>query len=110
MKEKRRIGLGLAALATALLVLSFLAVDFLGIGPNLGVPFGYYGRFNRILSRVEAVPGLEVTQVLLHRDMTLEDFSITVQTPGEGEVQLHFEDASGRPFADLLGELQKIGL
>ncbi len=59
-----------------------------GIGPSLGFPIGYYGRFNRILARVEANPQLEVIRTILYRDITLEDFFITVLTQDEREVRL----------------------
>ena len=110
MKGKRKLWLGLATLVASLSILFFLAVDLIGIGPNLGLPFGYYGRFNRILARIEANPELEVRRVDLHRDSTLEDFYITVRTPTDGEVRLQFEGASERPFVELLQELEKVGM
>ncbi len=56
-----------------------------GIGPSLGFPIGH---FNRILARVEANPQLEVIRTILYRDITLEDFFITVLTQDEREVRL----------------------
>ena len=32
----------------------------MGIGPNFGLPFGYYGRLSRILARGQASPEIEV--------------------------------------------------
>lgn len=110
MKRNRKTYLGLAALAASLSILFFVAVDLIGIGPNMGLPFGYFGRFNRILARIEANPELEVTRVGLHRDATLEDFYITVRTPTDGEVHLRFEGAPDRPFGELLEELEKVGM
>ena len=110
MKRKKRLWLFLATLVASLSILFFLAVDFYGIGPNLGLPFGYYGRFNRILARIEANPELEVRRVDLHRDITLEDFYITVRTPTDWDVRLRFEGASDRPFGELLQELEKVGM
>jgi len=110
MERKRKLPLGLAALIASLSILLFLAVDLIGIGPNLGLPFGYYGRLNRILDRIEANPELEVRRVDLHRDSTLEDFYITVRTPTDGDVRLQFEGASERPFGKLLEELRKVGM
>ena len=88
----------------------FLAVDLVGIGPNLGFPFGYYGRLNQILARVESNPDLEVRQVDMNRDIALEDFYITVRTPTGEDVRLRFEGASDRPFGELLQELKKVGM
>ncbi|MEM7204707.1 MAG: hypothetical protein AAF628_30900 [Planctomycetota bacterium] len=110
MKTQSKLWLGLATLVVALSILFFVAVDLIGIGPNLGLPFGYYGRFNRVLARIEANPDLEVRQVNLHRDTTLEDFYITVRTPTDGDVRLRFEGAADRPFGELLQELQKVGM
>ena len=110
MKKKKKLLLGTATLVASLSILFFLAVDLIGFGPNLGLPFGYYGRFNRILARIEANPDLEVRRVDLHRDSTLEDFYITVRTPTDGEVLLRFEGASDRPFGELLQELKKVGM
>ena len=110
MKRNQKLWFGLATLVASLSILFFLAVDLIGIGPNLGLSFGYYGRLNRILARIETKPELEVRRVDLHRDSTLEDFYITVRTPSDGDVRLRFEGASDRPFGDLLQELEKVGM
>ena len=110
MKKTQKTWLGRAALVSSLSILSLLAVDLVGFGPNLGLSFGYYGRLNRILDRIEIVPELEGRRVDLHRDTTLEDFYITVRTPTDGDVRLRFEGASCRPFGDLLQELEKVGI
>ncbi len=110
MNRNSKLWLVGATLVASVLILFFVAVDLMGIGPNLGLPFGYYGRFNRILARIEANPELEVTRVDLHRDATLEDFYITVRTPADGDVRLQFEGAAERPFDELLRELEKVGM
>ena len=112
-KSKKKAWHGPAALAASLSALSIvglIAADLLGIGPNLGLPFGYYGRFNQILTRIEANPELEVRRVDLHRDLTLEDFYITVRTSADEDVRLQFEGAAERPFGELLLELKKVGM
>ena len=110
MSIKDKLRLGVAALVVSLTILALVAVDFMGIGPNLGLPFGYYGRLNRVLARIETNPALEVQEVVLHRDLTLEDFYITVRTPTDGDVRLEFEGAADRPFGDLLDELKRVGM
>ena len=110
MKRKTKLWLGLATLVASLSILLPGALDRIGIGPNLGLPFGYYGQFNRVLARVEANPELEVIRTTLHRDMALEDFYITVRTQDEREVRLRFEEAHTRPLSDLLQELKKVGM
>ncbi len=79
-------------------------------GPNLGLPFGYYGKLNQVVARIEANPGVEIVETLLHRDLTLEDFSITVRRGDEPEIELDFGGASERPMSELFQELEKVGL
>ena len=99
----------LAATLTLVIVLVLSVVDLLGIGPNLGLPIGYYGRFNRVLAKIHASPNIEVVRTTLHRDLELEDFYITVRHHGR-EVRLRFEEAHTRSFNDLVQELNKVGL
>ena len=110
MKSKTKYWLGLAALVASLTILIFLALDRIGTGPNLGLPFGYYGQFNRVLAHIEADTELEVIRTTLHQDTTLEDFYITVRTQDERELRLRFEEAHTRPLSDLLQELKKVDL
>jgi len=110
MNRKSKLWLRLGALVAALSILFFLAADLMGVGPNLGLPFGYYGRFNRILARVQASPDIEVLRTTLHRDLSLEDFYIRVRTKDQGELRLRFEEAHTRPFSELAQELQRVGL
>lgn len=100
----------LAATLTLLTVMGLLGLDLMGIGPNLGLPVGYYGRFNRVLARIEASPDIEVIGTILHRDQELEDFYITVRLQDGREARLCFEDAHTRPFSELVEELKRIGL
>ena len=110
MKTKTKLWLGLSTLAASLAILILVALSAIGFGPNLGLPFGYYGKFNRVLAGVEADPELEVIRTTLHRDMALEDFYITVRTQDKREVRLQFEEAHTRPLSDLLQELKKVGM
>ena len=109
MNRKTKLWFLLATLVASLAILLFGSLDRIGIGPNLGLPFGYYGKFNRVLAHVEANPELEVLRTTLHRDRALEDFYITVRTEDEREVRLRFEEAHTRPLSDLLQELKKLG-
>jgi len=108
MKSKTKLWLGGAALVALISVLALLGLERIGIGPNLGLPFGYYGKFNRVLAHVEANPELEVVRTTLHRDSALEDFYITVRTQEKREVRLRFEGAHTRPLSDLLQELENL--
>ena len=109
MKKQRRwpwFALSVATLA----LLTVIGLDRMGMGPNLGLPIGYYGRFNRIVARIQASPDVEIVRTTLHRDLELEDFTITVRTKDEREVRLRFEAAHTRPFSELLQELKRVGL
>ncbi|MDA7621958.1 hypothetical protein N8646_00700 [bacterium] len=109
MKSKTKLWLGGAALVALMAALVLLGLDRMGIGPNVGLPFGYYGKFNRVLAHAEANPKLEVIRTTLHRDAALEDFYMTILTHDDHEVRLRFEEAHTRPLSDLLQELEKVG-
>ena len=87
-------------------ILTIVVLDRIGIGPNLGLPFGYYGKLNRILSHIEDNTALEVIETTLHRDIELEDFYIMVRTQEGSEISLQFEEAHTRTINDLLKELK----
>ena len=109
MKSKTRRWIGGTALAVFIAALALLGLDRIGLGPNLGLPFGYYGKYNRVLAHVEAEPDLEVIGTTLHRDRMLEDFYLTVRTREDTEVRLRFEEAHTRSLADLLQDLEDVG-
>ena len=109
--KKRRRWPRRALLVVTLSGMSLLILDLLGgFGPNLGLSIGYYGRFNRVLARIQASPDIEVFRTTLHRDDALEDFYITVRTQDEREVRLRFEEAHTRPFSELVQELKRVEL
>ena len=102
--------LGGATLVALMVTLTIVGLNRIGLGPNLGFKFGYYGKFNCVLAQVEANPEIEVIRTTLHRDTELEDFYITVRTQEEREVRLRFEAAHTRPLSDLIQELDKVGV
>jgi hypothetical protein len=110
MKKKTKLWLSLATLVASVSTLLLVALSAIGLGPNLGLPFGYHGKFNQVLARVEGNQELKVIRTTLHQDITLEDFYITVQTQDGREVRLRFEEAHTRPLSDLLHELKKVGM
>ena len=110
MKSQTKRWIAPATLVASFCILIFLTVDRIGIAPNVGLPFGYYGEFNRVLSHLEDDPGLKVTQTRLHRDRTLEDFYISVRTQDHREMILQFTEVPTRSLGDLLQELQKVGM
>jgi len=110
MKRKTKFYVGLISLFFSFLILLIVALDLMGIGPNLGLPFGYYEKFNRVIARVEDNPNLKIIRTTLHRDIELEDFYITVQMQDEREVRLRFEGADTRSLSELFQELEKVGM
>lgn len=73
--------------------------------PNLGFPVGYYGKFNRIRDAIEKRPGVEIVAIAMHRDLTLEDFWITVRKEDGRDIKIAFQNANIRSYKDLLNEL-----
>ncbi|MEM9411601.1 MAG: hypothetical protein AAGA30_10835 [Planctomycetota bacterium] len=90
----------------SLLIFFVIAISCLGFGPNIGLPIGYYGKFNRMHAHIESNTNLEVVRTSLHRDLTLEDFYFTVRTRDGVERRLKFEGADTRSFSELLQELE----
>lgn len=68
----------------SIFALLFAAFLYLPFCPNWGLTFGYYGEFNRQSSAFEQ-NDLKITDVGLHKDVSLEGFWITGRTP-EGRV------------------------
>jgi hypothetical protein len=75
-----------------------LGVAF-GTFPNVGLPFGYYGKFNRIQRALNACSGVKVIDSWQHRDLILEDFGFTIQEPSGRPLELEFNGALA--FAEL---------
>jgi hypothetical protein len=90
------------------LVLALLLSLYTPLFPNLGLPFGYYGKFNRVRRAIEQLPDTQVVEFGLHRDLELEDFWIAARLPDGREVRLTFDNANIRPIGDLLGEVADI--
>jgi hypothetical protein len=47
---------------------------------NIGLPYGYFGNFNRVKHRLKQVSGIRILGYHQHRDLSIEDFWFTVQT------------------------------
>ena len=59
---------------------------------NLGLPFDYYGEFNRVKSELKRVTGVRFVRTGQHKDITLEDFWFGVQTESGLNLSLEFWD------------------
>ncbi|HZW08974.1 MAG TPA: hypothetical protein VFF69_03645 [Phycisphaerales bacterium] len=92
-RTAHRVLRALMMVGIAVLSLWLLAAVFLGLGPNLGLPFGYYGKLSRVVSRLESIPGVEVVDVATNHDVTLEDFLVVVSIHGTRRASIEFPDA-----------------
>jgi hypothetical protein len=81
----------MAVLAVALALLVLIGCWWCGRG-NLGLPFGYYGQFNRVKSELKRVPGVRIVSTHLHKDLSLEDFGIVVQIKSGLRLRLQFSE------------------
>lgn len=70
---------------SALLIASY-------IGPNIGLPFGYYGEFNRVEHRLKKISAVTILDYSTHHDLTLEDFGFILQTNAGLNFHLDFYD------------------
>lgn len=59
---------------------------------DIGLPFGYYGEYNRVKYRLRSIPGIKIVGRCRHRDSYLEDFDFVVQTQGGLLAMLDFYD------------------
>ena len=107
---RSRLTLLLASCAFVIGAVLFGVCVFTGVGPNLGLPFGYYGKLNQVMARIETNPGVEIVQTLLNKDVTLEDFSLTVRRGDEPAIDLDFGGASESSISELFEELERHGL
>src|SRR5688572_19371947 len=72
-------------------------------GRNHALPFGYYGDFNRVSNALASIPGITITQVWAHPDVTLEEFGFD-GTNRSGKV-FHIGIGENDPVRNLSGNL-----
>jgi hypothetical protein len=72
--SRKRIGILLFVLALSPFI-GLAGWVFLNFGPNIGLPFGYYAELNFALADLRR-PGVAIVKIHLHRDISLEDFTI----------------------------------
>ncbi|UCG56625.1 MAG: hypothetical protein JSU70_17395 [Phycisphaerales bacterium] len=89
MKNKRVL---LTIVVAALLCLSALWACPLTtwLFPNIGLPVGYYGQFNRVKWRLNRVAGIRILGYHQHKDLSLEDFWFYLQTEDGLKFDLKF--------------------
>lgn len=87
-------------MTTALALLSLTV-----FGPNLGMPFGYYGKLNRVVSALDALLNVDVVDVRMNRDVSLEEFSVDVLIDGTHRESLYFSE--GQLIGDMLFQVER---
>lgn len=70
---------------SSLILLIVLAIFFVPLFPPI-----YYADYNNIRSRIEKIPNIEIVDVWMNEDLTLEDFSFTLQKPSCPPVTITF--------------------
>lgn len=102
MKQPRQTSI-LAVASTALVVV-FMVLWLTTYLPlfNFGMPFGYYGEFNRVVAQIRDIPGVEIIYLHAHEDVTLEGFWMTVRLNAHEEIDLEFH-----PQIETMEEMQR---
>jgi len=93
-RKKMLLGVLLGVMLVGILSLLIFSVCpiYSCFAPNVGLPFGYYGEYNRVRSKLKRVPGIQVVSTHLHKDLTLEDFGFVLQTDNGLRFRLQFFD------------------
>jgi hypothetical protein len=68
------------AVVSILLFMGVVWGSFFFFVPNIGLPFGYYGKFNLVRRQLRQIPGIRILGSHQHKDVSLEDFWFTLQT------------------------------
>ncbi|MHC4462841.1 MAG: hypothetical protein ACYS6W_03810 [Planctomycetota bacterium] len=93
MKRKKILsGILLGVVLVGILCLFIFSAFFIVFGSslNIGLPFGYYGKYNRVKYKLKSFPDIHIVGRYCHRDITLEDFGFVVKTKGGLHVMLDF--------------------
>jgi len=88
--KKMKILLGVMLVVMLCLFLFSICPMYSMFFPNIGLPFGYYGQFNRVKHRLKRVSGIQILSHHQQKDTILEDFWFTVQTKGGLKLGLQF--------------------
>lgn len=97
MKRKKMllgIVLGVVLVGILSLLIFLVCPIYSYLAPIIGLPFDYYGEFNRVRHRLEQVSGVQILSYHQHKDITLEDFWFTIQTDGGMKLGLAFFDGN----------------
>ena len=97
MKRKKMllgILLGVVLVGILSLLIFLVCPIYSYLAPIIGLPFDYYGEFNRVRHRLEQVSGVQILSYHQHKDITLEDFWFTIQTDRGMKLGLAFFDGN----------------
>ncbi len=91
-----------AALGLVLAIGGLFTVAAIEIGfhPNVGLPFGYYARLNRVKSRIKEIPHAQILHLSCNYDLTIEEIDVRILIDTQYEVTLSFPQAPFDPQRD----------
>lgn len=100
--------------AAAVVLLAVAACLFVspisGILPNVGLPFGYYGKLNKVKAQLRSLPNVQILGVRGNYDITLEDFTFDLRIDGKYAASLYFREAPTNPTWEVFGEADSLTL
>ena len=88
--KKMKILLGVILIVMSCFFLFSICPFCCSFAPNIGLPFSYYGKFNRVKYRLKRVSGIRILRYRQHKDFSLEDFRFIIQTEGGLNIDLEF--------------------
>ena len=88
--KKMKILLGVMLVVMLCLFIFSICPIYSMFFPNIGLPLGYYRKFNRVKHRLKQVSGIQIYGYHQHKDVSFEDFWFTVQTEGGLKIDLQF--------------------
>jgi hypothetical protein len=89
-------------------VVAFIAWYQFDSAQNHGYEFGYYGDFNRVSNALVFIPAIQVTEFLMNRDVTLEEFGFKVVKASGDVVWITFGERD--PVRELSGDRLHLAL
>jgi formylglycine-generating enzyme required for sulfatase activity len=82
---------GLVIVFGFFILLGVVLTITLGLGGNLGLPFGFYGKYNIVQREIEKVSCFgAIDHSLAHEEFTLEYFGFTISTKSDWKIGLWF--------------------
>lgn len=74
-------------------VLAFLSVSiWFGLGPNLGLSFGYYGEFNRTIKEIKSISRVELLEASANMEAEVEEMLFELLYRRQYQITLYFDE------------------